>query len=320
MLFNTLMFMKLYLLDYFEKNNSLPTIDRLFVNSCMKIMCKEAINGRPPKKEVRELKDKLLAFYNTDFKPFIQEETLDYTHLNNVLEYLTISLMTMYENNIKMHYVEYVERYINVVWKKKDIIRQIKEEYTDTTIQTNLINEFCRQLRKLKLDILDVSNVYKSDEKYHSWFTDKQGKKHHYLTEGNLKKNEDKIWNFFFRTERKCFNKPKYSFHHMIETDGVSSSILMLRNDMIGKRIPTTKISLNTEQYIDELKDYSNIKNKKIVSIDPGMSDIIYCVDNDNKYANEFRYTQDSRRKECKIKKYSKLILQFKEEKRMNRK
>ncbi len=390
MLFNTLMFMKLYLLDYFEKNNSLPTIDRLFVNSCMKIMCKEAINGRPPKKEVRELKDKLLAFYNTDFKPFIQEETLDYTHLNNVLEYLTISLMTMYENNIKMHYVEYVERYINVVWKKKDIIRQIKEEYTDTTIQTNLINEFCRQLRKLKLDILDVSNVYKSDEKYHSWikevkayitpnkqkyqkdnlyydlqctpqdylpcmirmmkevekegvmiynvfpmrndviphsikldtttlvnllFTDKQGKKHHYLTEGNLKKNEDKIWEFFFRTERKCFNKPKYSFHHMIETDGISSSILMLRNDMIGKRIPNAKISLNTEQYIDELKDYSTIKNKKIVAIDPGMSDIIYCVDNDCKDANEFRYTQDSRRKECKIKKYSKLILQFKEEK-----
>ena len=387
---NTLMFMKLYLLDYFEKNNSLPVIDRLFVNSCMKIMCKETINGRPPKKEVRELKDKLSAFYNTDFKPFIQEEALDYTHLNNVLEYLTISLITMYENNIKLHYIEYVERYINVVWKKKDIIRQIKEEYTDTTIQTNLINEFCRQLRKLKLDILDVSNVYKSDEKYHSWikevkayitpnkqkyqkdnlyydlqctpqdylpcmikmmkevekegvmiynifpmrndvilhsikldtttlvhllFTDKQGKKHHYLTEGNLKKNEDKIWGFFFRTERKCFNKPQYSFHHMIETDGVSSSILMLRIDMIGKRIPNAKISLNTEQYIDELKDYSNIKNKKIVAIDPGMSDIIYCVDNDNKDANEFRYTQDSRRKECKIKKYSKLILQFKQEK-----
>jgi len=331
---NTLMFMKLYLLDYFEKNNSLPAIDRLFVNSCMKIMCKETINGRPPKKEVRELKEQLTAFYNSEFKPFIQEEALDYTHLNNVLEYLTISLITMYENNIKLHYVEYVERYINVVWKKKDIIRQIKEEHFDTTIQTNLINEFCRQLRKIKLDVLDVSHNYKSDEKYHCWikgvkpyitpnkekyqkdnlyydlqctpqdylpcmirmmkevekegvmiynvfpmrndviphsikldtttlvnllFTDKQGKKHHYLTEGNLKKNEDKIWEFFFRTERKCFNKPKYSFHHMIETDGISSSILMLRNDMIGKRIPNAKISLNTEQYIDELKDYSTI-------------------------------------------------------------
>jgi hypothetical protein len=356
----------------------------------MKIMCKETINGRPPKKEVRELKEQLTAFYNTDFKPFIQEEDLDYTHLNNVLEYLTISIITMYENNIKLHYVEYVERYINVVWKKKDTIRQIKEEHSDTITQTNLINEFCRQLRKIKLDVLDVSNDYKSDEKYHSWikevkayitpnkakyqkdnlyydlqctpqdylpymirmmkevekegvmmynvfpmrndfiphsikldtttlvnllFTDKQGKKHHYLTEGNLKKNEDKIWNFFFRTERKCFNKPKYSFHHMIETDGVSCSILMLRNDMIGKRIPNAKVSLNTEQYIDELKDYSSIKDKKIVAIDPGMSDIIYCVDNYTKDANEFRYTQDSRRKECKIKKYSKLILHFKEEK-----
>ena len=39
---------------------------------------------------------------------------------------------------------------------------------------------------------------------------------------------------------------------------------------------------------------------------------MIYCVDNDNKDANEFRYTQDSRRKECKIKKYAKIILEFK--------
>jgi transposase len=296
----------------------------------------------------------------------------------------------MYENNIKLHYVEYVERYINVVWKKKDMIRKIKEEHIDKGIQTSLINEFCRQLRKIKLDVLDISNDYKSDEKYHSWikeikayitpnkdkyqkdnlyydlqctpqdylpcmirmmkevekegvmiynvfpmrnyaiphsikldtttlvhllFTDKQGIKQDYLTEGNLKKNEDKIWDFFFRTEKKCFNKPKYSFHHMIETDGVSSSILMLRNDMIGKRIPNMKISLDTEQYIDEINDYSSIKNKKIIAIDPGMSDIIYCVDSDNKDANEFRYTQDSRRKECKIKKYSRLILQFKQEK-----
>ena len=43
------------------------------------------------------------------------------------------------------------------------------------------------------------------------------------------------------------------------------------------------------------------------------MSDILYCVDNDNKDANKF--TQDSRRKECKIKKYNKIILEFKKEK-----
>ena len=387
---NTLMFMKLYLLDYFEKNNKLPEIDKVFVNSCMKILCNESVSGRPPKKEIKELKDKLTTFYNSDYKLLIKDIDLDYTHLNTVLDYLTIGIITMYENNIKLHYVEYIERYVNIVWKKKETIFKIKEENKDEVKQKELVNEFCRQLRKIKTDILEITTEYKSDIKYHNWIkevkktitpdkdkyqkdnlhydlqcnpqdylpcmirmmkevekdkvmiynvfpmrndiiphsikldtttlvhlllTQKQGIKTDYLLEGNLKKYEDKIWEFFFRTERQCFKKPKYTFHHMIETDGVSCSILMLRNDLIGKRIPNIKVGSNTEQYIDELTDYTNIKNKKIVCIDPGKSDILYCVDDDNKKANEFRYTQDSRRKECKIKKYAKLILEFKKEK-----
>ena len=387
---NTLMFMKLYLLNYFEKNNKLPEIDKVFVNSCMKILCNESASGRPPKKEIKELKDKLTTFYNSDYKLLIKDTDLDYTHLNTVLDYLTIGIITMYENNIKLHYVEYIERYVNIVWKKKDTINKIKEENKDEEKQKELVNEFCRQLRKIKTDILEITTEYKSDVKYHNLikeikktitpnkekyqkdnlyydlqcnpqdylpcmikmmkevekdkvmiynvfpmrndiimksikldtttlvhllFTQKQGNKTDYLLEGNLKKYENKIWEFFFRTERQCFKKPKYTFHHMIETDGVSCSILMLRNDLIGKRIPSAKVGLHTEQYIDELTDYTNIKNKKIVAYDPGLSDILYCVDSDNKEANEFRYTQDSRRKECKIKKYSKIILEFKKEK-----
>jgi hypothetical protein len=119
---NTLMFMKLYLLDYFEKNNKLPIIDKVFVNSCMKILCNESASGRPPKKEIKELKDKLTTFYNSDYKPLIKDTDLDYTHLNTVLDYLTIGIITMYENNIKLHYVEYIERYVNIVWKKKETI------------------------------------------------------------------------------------------------------------------------------------------------------------------------------------------------------
>jgi len=387
---NTLMFMKLYLLDHFEKNNKLPEIDKVFVNSCMKILCNESASGRPPKKEIKELKDKLTAFYNSDYKPLIKDTDLDYTHLNTVLDYLTIGIITMYENNIKLHYVEYIERFVNIVWKKKETIIKIKKENKDEEKQKDLINEFCRQLRKIKIDILEPVNKYKSDEKYHNWikdikkiitpnkdkyqkdslyydlqcnpqdylscmirmmkevekdkvmiynvfpmrndiimksikldtttlvhllFTQKQGNKTDYLLEGNLKKYENEIWEFFFRTERQCFKKPKYTFHHMIETDGVSCSILMLRNDLIGKRIPNIKVGSNTEQYIDELTDYTNIKNKKIVAIDPNLSDLIYCIDDNSKEANEFRYTQDSRRKECKIKKYAKIILEFKKEK-----
>ena len=104
---NTLMFMKLYLLDYFEKNNKLPEIDKVFVNSCMKIICKENSGGRPPKKEIVKLKKKLKTFYNKNYKSLLSpnHKTLDYIHMNTILDYLTTDIITMYENNISQHYV-----------------------------------------------------------------------------------------------------------------------------------------------------------------------------------------------------------------------
>ena len=62
----------------------------------------------------------------------------------------------------------------------------------------------------------------------------------------------------------------------MIETDGVSCSILLLRKDKVGKRVQQKKDG-NREKYIDELKnkDHKKLKNKKIVAIDPFVYDII---------------------------------------------
>ena len=74
----------------------------------------------------------------------------------------------------------------------------------------------------------------------------------------------------------------------MIETDGVSCSLLLLRKDLVGKKLPMMKKDLSTETYIDELNDYSQLQNKQIVAIDPRKCDLIYCVDDCNKQANKF--------------------------------
>jgi len=386
----TMMFMKLFLLDHYDKHNKLPVINDEFINSCMKILCNEKASGRPPKKEIKELKDSLTAFYKTDFQPIIQNENLDYTHMNTILDYLTIDILTMYENNIKLHYVEYIERYVNVIWKKKFIMNKIRKLNITQKEKEKRANNLCNQLRKIKTDLLNIENSnYKSHSMYHKWInqkqfitpnkatykknnivydlmcspfdyftcmifmmkqieeeeqtiynvfpmrsevipkhirldtttlvhllmTKKQGNKSDFLTKGNLKRKEDKIWEFFFRTERKFFKKKYYEFHHMIETDGVSCSLLLLRKDLVGKKLPMMKKVLSTETYIDELDDYSTLQNKKIVAIDPGKCDLIYCVDNSNKEANKFRYSQDQRRKETKKKKFSKIHLELKQEK-----
>ena len=60
----------------------------------------------------------------------------------------------MYENNIKLHYVEYIERFVNIIWKKKETIVKIKEENKEEEKQEELVNKFCRQLRKIKIKLL----------------------------------------------------------------------------------------------------------------------------------------------------------------------
>jgi len=388
---HTLQFLKLYLLDYYENNNNtLPEISKDLINNSMKVVCGEKTEkrGKPTKNETIEMKDKLTAFYNHHYLPLTQNDPIDYAGLNTVLDYLKEDVITMYENNIQLHYVEYIERYVNVVWKKKMFVNKIRKLGKTKTEREARINNLCVELRKIKQDLLNVDGKpYKSNHHYHKWITEQKqlilpnrtkfeknsvmydlkcktmeyfpcmifmmkqiendnesvnnvfplrseitpkyirldtttlvnlllrkehGTKGFFKTKGELKKNEDKIWKFFFRTERRMFRKNGYSFHHMVSTDGIGLSILFLREDLVGKKLSMMKKGISKELYIDELDDYSTLQNKKIVSIDPGKEDLIYCVDNASKDANVFRYSQNQRRKETKIKKYNNIILAMK--------
>ena len=395
---HTLQYMKLFLLFYYENNNqTLPVISKEFINNTMKVVCgeKEEKRGKPPKPETLILKEKLTHFYKEHYLPLTQNDPIDYAGLNTMLDYLKEDVIIMYENNIQLHYVDYIERYVNVIWKKKFITEKIRKLGKTKKERETRIRNLCSELRKIKNDLLNVETTdFTSKNYYHKWikeqkqhilpqkkkfeknsiyydlkcnpmdylpcmifmmkqienqmesinnvfplrseigpkyirldtttivnllFTKKQGNKGFYKTEGNLKKNEDKIWEFFFRTERKCFTKTGYAFHHMISTDGIGVSILFLQKELVGKKLPMMKKKVAKELYIDELTDYSTLQKKKIIGIDAGKCDLIYCVDGSNKDATTFRYSQDQRRKETKTKKYNNIILAMKTNKINNK-
>jgi len=388
---HTLQFLKLYLLDYYENNNqTLPIVSKELINNSMKVVCGEKTEkrGKPPNKETIEMKDKLITFFNQHYLPLTQNDPIDYAGLNTTLDYLKEDVITMYENNIQLHYVEYVERYVNVVWKKKQIVNKIRELGKTKMERDARIRTLCADLRKIKNDLFNVDDKpYQSNHHYHKWITQQKqhilppktkyeknsvmydlkcktmdylpcmiymmkqvenddesvnnvfplrseitpkyirldtttlvnlllrkehGTKGFFKTKGELKKNEDKLWKFFFRTERKMFHKTGFSFHHMVSTDGIGLSILFLRDDLVGKKLPMMKKGISKELYIDELDNYSIFQDKKVIGIDPGKSDLIYCVDDASKDANVFRYSQDQRRKETKMKKYNNIILGMK--------
>ena len=389
---HTLQFLKMYILHHYQTySHTIPTIDKILILNVMKVVCgeKHTKTGKPPKKETLELIENLTSFYTEHYKPYTQPEQLDYEYMSNVLSYLCEDIMTMYENNIQLHYVDYVERFVNVVWKKKMLVEKIRKIFPTKKQREARIRQLEKELRKIKNDLLNVeSDVdYTAHPHYHKWITQQkkhilpdkekfqkqsiyydlkckpmdylpcmiammkrvendeetisnvfplrssispgyirldtitlvylllrkeQGKKSDFSNQGNTKKHEDKIWKFFFRTEKKVFHKTDFSFHHMISTDGVGVSILFIRDDLVGKRLPSAKKGTSKELYIDELNDYSTLQNKKIIGIDPGKEDLIYCVDDASKDANVFRYSQDQRRKETKIKKYNNIILGMK--------
>jgi transposase len=217
--------------------------------------------------------------------------------------------------DLKCHPLDYLPC---MIYMMKEVEGEGEKIYNVFPMRTNIVPKY------VKLDTETIITLLVTKEE-----RDCLGSKSGLL--GEIKKKQNDVWDFFFRTEKKEFNKNGYAFHHMIVTDGVGVSILFHREDLLRSRIPKTgflpsqktgfrageilKKIVKEEKYIDELEDYSSIKDKKLVGIDPGMEDLIYCVNGNSKKSKHFRYSRFQRDEESKLKKYKKLILSKKEEK-----
>eukprot|EP00835_Amoeboradix_gromovi_P006946 NODE_954_length_2799_cov_0.717037.p1 type:complete len:298 gc:universal NODE_954_length_2799_cov_0.717037:888-1781(+) len=159
----TLHLVKLYLIHCYDTNIKFPIIDRQFVTSVMKVLCDEPVSGRPPTIETKLIKDTLKVFYELHYKNTVNEK-LSFCHMNTTLDYLSTDVITIYENNIKQNYVEYVERFVNVLWRKKELISVINIVH-----RNEIINKLCRQLRYIKNDLLRPEEEKTCNKIYHAW-------------------------------------------------------------------------------------------------------------------------------------------------------
>ena len=116
-----------------------------------------------------------------------------------------------------------------------------------------------------------------------------------------LGNNKFIYWNRFFDLYKPTFRKGKqnsFKFHYMILTDGVGCSVVFSSPVKPEEPVP--------DQYFEDLRDRPNLMSKHLICIDPGQSDLIYCrgFDFPGVKTKTFRYTQNQRRKELRIKKY----------------
>ena len=370
---HALQLLKLHLIHCHDQGTALPKINRQFVTSATKAPCKQPQHGGGrPSEETLRIKATLTEFYKAHYRDHIHGQELNDRNMCEDLHYLAIDVVTMYETNIKQHFVEYAGRFVNVWWGKKALVAAIKKQPRITTRDRRLaINELCARLRQIKTDLLHPRQEKTAESLYHVWidverrkvlpqrplrkdnfYYDIQCSSQDYLPHmlymmkvvearggtvynaypsrssiipkhfrldtqslidlclGNLVRRQAEIWGLFFRTDKRCFDMGDrdghaHRFDHQIETDSVSCSILLKRRDKVGERVREPKAEKgSSDSYIDQIEDYTPLKNKGVVGIDPNVRDLLPCVDSGAKQHTKFRYTQDTRRKETKVKKY----------------
>ena len=192
--------------------------------------------------------------------------------------------------------------YISNELEKLNEIRIQKEEkkirlFNVLPLRTNIIG------KNICIDTCGLISNFLGDEPTSS-----------HLKDYKKENNQYKLWNRFFKLNKRVFKKgKKYTFSFMIRTDGVSGCSLFVRTDTDGNPLKKTNKNkkcseeVNTD-YIEKIEITDELRKMKVVCADPGMSDLIYCgAKDENGKLQTFRYTQNQRRLETRLKKYNKL-------------
>jgi hypothetical protein len=144
--------LRLWVLQKYHNDIVIPEITKDTISMAMKSVLKPS-SGPKPKGNNNLLLQEFQALYDFSLE--------DGKNLSAILGYYANTMLTSITNNIKIHFFDYVNRFINSYFKAI-----YKEEITNKVFKKQLFKE----LRVVKNDILN--NTLLCDEKYHKWVND----------------------------------------------------------------------------------------------------------------------------------------------------
>ena len=150
------MLLRLWVLEKYHNNLIIPELTEDTVSMAMKSVLKPSSGPKP--------KGNNLILFN-EFQTLYNFSLEDGKNLSAVLDYYATTMITSITNNIKIHFFDYVNRFINSYFKSI-----YKEEITNKVFKKQLFKE----LRIVKNDILN--NTLLCDEKYHTWIKENRYK------------------------------------------------------------------------------------------------------------------------------------------------
>jgi hypothetical protein len=114
-------FFKLYLLDKFNNNLEIPKINKSFILDILKtIGFNDTTRGKSTnidKIKNKSSKDDLKMFYQNVFYKLVDIKP-NITNKSHILEQTAKEMITCINNNISIHFIKYLGKYINELFKK----------------------------------------------------------------------------------------------------------------------------------------------------------------------------------------------------------
>lgn len=330
-------FLRLYIIHLLHNKQVPPVIDRSFLKLVFSTVSDRKGGNKVTFKNADGEKVEppdLGAFYDTHYKPM--QSSRPKAPNKDILDYEITSIITNVENHIKNAFFTYVNRLVfSLAPKDKDERKRLRNDLLDNTRTSRLefrpmIERFAPLIRE-KLDKNPGRKIPVFKDNPQSCFpliyaiskiVRERGFKQlaivpmrrslipSYITIdtnifkrsfGNLiRKHPLDVWkNIRSVIEGEFGHKEGFVFTSL-KTDGVGCSVVFtVPNKWVKGSVRPKKVKFD-EKYFEDLKSYGEFKDKKIVGIDPNKGNLVYCFDGEK----TLRYTQDERRKHCKVKRY----------------
>jgi hypothetical protein len=148
----TSLLLRLWCLEKYHYGIDIPLINENTIKMCMKSLLLPSSGPKP--------KNNNLLLLN-EFKNLHNFTLEDGVNLSSILDYYAITILTSIETNIKMHFFDYVNRFINSYFKVL---------YKDDITNKEFKKQLFKDLYVVKNDILNGS--LKSNLKFHNWINE----------------------------------------------------------------------------------------------------------------------------------------------------
>ena len=285
---------KSFVLPYLARQMLTSIVNNIkerFLLHFLRFINKTTSNVSVDKKLIFELKRCLLEGDNQTNVIFDEWKT---THIHHIIPQRDVDKSVPYD--VKVNPFDYLR---GMMYMSSVLEREGHKLFQPLPLRTNIVP------KSIVLDTPSIIDLFCPEGESKSELLKK------------AKENRYDVWNNVLNLQHKVFKKKNYEFRYQIQTDGVSCSILFIREDLKDKKWGS-KLPTPQEQEFHLIEDLSLeqlefVAHRNIVGCDPGKRSLVYMVDSNGK---KLQYTAPQRRKESTSFRCQRILL--KEKKKNN--